>query len=330
MGHFKGNYYFTNNSSLIINGTLTANGTSSNHITFDFVSRTGNGLVLNHNSTLMYCDIKNGNNGISGNNINSSTTIANCTFQNNSSSGFYLYNSSPEISYCTFSGNSKGIYCNYYSSPYIWYCTIYGNSSYGVYCFMGIFMREKFLIDYKLVLLFLFYFTPIIAYSQTYIIEGRVIVSDEPVKLASVTFIDQNDTTKKFLTLTDTAGDYQINIITAIESKSSIHNNFELEQSYPNPFTAQQNEQEISTNLTFDSPLSFPYINFLYKDNYKTLSSFFINKNTKSTSIFHTKRLKVGLLPIYNNFKLKLLNHKRIHPIYNLFTFTFISLPLRC
>ncbi len=151
--------YFTNGSSLIVNGTLIANGTSTNHITFDFTSPANQtGITFTYYAgSLQYCDIKNSMDGIWGNgalpstlshctfinntkglyasNVSSVRTISYCTFQNNSSYGISLYHSSPWISDCTITGNhGDGINCNYYSSPYIWNCTIIGNTNDGIYC----------------------------------------------------------------------------------------------------------------------------------------------------------------------------------------------------
>ncbi|MFZ0455087.1 MAG: right-handed parallel beta-helix repeat-containing protein [Ignavibacteriaceae bacterium] len=149
---------FTNGSSLIVNGTLTANGTSTNHITFDFVSPANQtGITYTYyGGSLQYCDIKNSFDGIWGNgalpnnishctftnntkglyasNVNSTTNISFCTFQNNSSYGISLYHSSPWISDCIFTSNYEGINCNSYSNPYIWNCTISGNTYDGIFC----------------------------------------------------------------------------------------------------------------------------------------------------------------------------------------------------
>jgi len=55
--------------------------------------------------------------------------------------------------------------------------------------------------------LVIFYFQ---AKAQTIMIQGKVMASRFPVKEALVTFIDDVDTTKKFSSMTDNLGNYQI------------------------------------------------------------------------------------------------------------------------
>ncbi|MHB8579960.1 MAG: T9SS type A sorting domain-containing protein [Ignavibacteriaceae bacterium] len=75
-------------------------------------------------------------------------------------------------------------------------------------------------------------------YAQSYVIKGNVSISTTPVQNASVTFVDNSDTSKKFVALTDTSGNYQIDIVTLIKSgKNNLPTKFELEQNYPNPFS---------------------------------------------------------------------------------------------
>jgi len=81
------------------------------------------------------------------------------------------------------------------------------------------------------------------AYSQTVIVKGNVSTADStPVKYASVTFIDENDTTKKYSTITETSGNYQLSVITNIKDEApSLPQSFELMQNYPNPFSEETN-----------------------------------------------------------------------------------------
>jgi glucuronoarabinoxylan endo-1,4-beta-xylanase len=75
--------------------------------------------------------------------------------------------------------------------------------------------------------------------AQSLFVEGRVTSSRFPVMDASVTFIDNADTTRKFTALTNTSGNYQINIIiTSVEQGSDLPTKFKLEQNYPNPFSS--------------------------------------------------------------------------------------------
>ncbi len=75
-------------------------------------------------------------------------------------------------------------------------------------------------------------------YAQTINITGRLTASRYAVKNASVTFIDNSDTTSKFSALTDDSGNYQIDlVVTSVNSDNSLPKKFELEQNYPNPFS---------------------------------------------------------------------------------------------
>lgn len=77
------------------------------------------------------------------------------------------------------------------------------------------------------------------ANAQTLFVQGRVTASRFGVQNASVTFIDNADTTRKFSTLTDAAGSYQIGLPTSVESQTNnLPEFFQLGQSYPNPFSS--------------------------------------------------------------------------------------------
>jgi len=93
-------------------------------------------------------------------------------------------------------------------------------------------------------------------YSQTISVSGRVTASRFPVSNAQVTFVNSSDTSNKFSTFTDASGNYQIHIITSLESISeNLPTNFKLEQSYPNPFYSStaipyQLKQESDVQIT--------------------------------------------------------------------------------
>jgi glucuronoarabinoxylan endo-1,4-beta-xylanase len=77
------------------------------------------------------------------------------------------------------------------------------------------------------------------AQSQTFSVRGNVIASRYPVRNASVTFIDNADTTRRFSALTDASGNYQIGLPTSVESNANTSPaRFELAQTYPNPFSS--------------------------------------------------------------------------------------------
>lgn len=81
------------------------------------------------------------------------------------------------------------------------------------------------------------------ALSQTFTVKGNITTTDStPVKYASVTFIDESDTTKKYFTITDTSGNYQLSVITNIKDEApTLPQSFELMQNYPNPFSDETN-----------------------------------------------------------------------------------------
>lgn len=143
-------------TSLIINGTLSAQGTSSNLIIL--TPFTWDGIRFNSGSSgnLQYCNIGYATYGIYCNgympnvehcNLTYNTygiyaqnvgttnnTIGYSTISNNTSAGIYLYNSSPKINYCTIENNGVAVYCDYYSSPQITNTTIRTNTSQGLRC----------------------------------------------------------------------------------------------------------------------------------------------------------------------------------------------------
>lgn len=75
--------------------------------------------------------------------------------------------------------------------------------------------------------------------AQSFKIKGTVFSTMGAVSSASVVFIDYSDTSKKYSVLTDSNGNYQINVTASIGSeKNNIPAKFELEQNFPNPFTS--------------------------------------------------------------------------------------------
>ncbi len=124
---------FQNNSSLIVNGTLDVNGTSSNNVSFYFVESSNNGIVLSDIGTanVSYAIIENAYKGLSIDeayaNV-SNTDFIDCDY------GLYLYRTNyasgqPDITNCniyksSYDGSGVGIYCNY-SSPIILNTEVY-------------------------------------------------------------------------------------------------------------------------------------------------------------------------------------------------------------
>jgi len=128
---------FNSNSSLVVNGTLTAVGTESQPIAFNFVSPNStqhNGLQLSStsgSSTLSYCQVFHADRGIYENGVSVSVTnsaIDTCT------NGIFLYNSAPNINSCSIHDNTNaGVYTISSSNPILEGNTIQ-NNYYGIYC----------------------------------------------------------------------------------------------------------------------------------------------------------------------------------------------------
>ena len=76
-------------------------------------------------------------------------------------------------------------------------------------------------------------------FGQSYIVKGNVAIRGTVVRYASVTFVNTGDTTMQFWALTDTMGNFQLDLtITSVKPNNSLPTNFELEQNYPNPFSS--------------------------------------------------------------------------------------------
>ncbi|NWF88670.1 MAG: T9SS type A sorting domain-containing protein [Ignavibacteriaceae bacterium] len=77
---------------------------------------------------------------------------------------------------------------------------------------------------------------------QTFHVQGNVSTDSTAVKYASITFINENDWSKKYTTLSDSLGFYQLNIVTDVKDENFyLPKDFELGQNYPNPFSENTN-----------------------------------------------------------------------------------------
>ena len=97
---------------------------------------------------------------------------------------------------------------------------------------------------FRYAFILLFSTTPILL-AQTFNIQGKISVKDQtPVRYASVTFINQNDTTQKYSAITDDSGYYRLTVKTGIDHLDyNLPSNIELAQNYPNPFSASTSIQ---------------------------------------------------------------------------------------
>lgn len=84
-----------------------------------------------------------------------------------------------------------------------------------------------------------------VAHPQTLAVSGVVATSTMSVRYASVTFIDNSDSTKRYSVLTDTAGRYSVKLPTSVLLTDARPAEFELAQNYPNPFST-------STAISYD------------------------------------------------------------------------------
>jgi tetratricopeptide (TPR) repeat protein len=156
-------FVLNNGASLLVTGILNAIGSSTNRITFDFITpntTTQNGIKFNSGSSgfIAFTTIKNGYYGVFCNGSGTMPPINNCTISNNtigiflnnvgtptnqisynkitanSAYGIYMYNSFPRnIYYDTLSNCAYGFRCESGSIPYIYY-NIIKNNSVGVFC----------------------------------------------------------------------------------------------------------------------------------------------------------------------------------------------------
>lgn len=99
--------------------------------------------------------------------------------------------------------------------------------------------------------------------SQIFSINGKITADSIPVSCASVTFIDEVDPSNTYTALTDTAGNYQISIVTGIKEDLTIPKTIELAQNYPNPFTS---ETQISYKLKNQSDVSIKIYDILGRE----------------------------------------------------------------
>ncbi|HRS52891.1 MAG TPA: right-handed parallel beta-helix repeat-containing protein [Candidatus Marinimicrobia bacterium] len=157
---------FSNNTSLTVNGTLSAVGTSASPITFDFTAPSStyqNGIKFNSGSsgtlsycniknayhgvkcysslpTIQYCDIFNNSTGIYIYNAGSrSSPICNNNIHNNSTNGIFIYNSTViNVHNNVITNNGEcGLYCTSNGVPYLWENIISNNGQAGVYCIIN-------------------------------------------------------------------------------------------------------------------------------------------------------------------------------------------------
>jgi tetratricopeptide (TPR) repeat protein len=106
---------FKNNSKLIVEGTLNANGTSANKITFNFVTPNDNGILVKEGGSLYlnHANIYNASTGIETEPKIENLKVYLTTFTNCTEYGVNILGESslvPHIMYSQFNGSNYGIY----------------------------------------------------------------------------------------------------------------------------------------------------------------------------------------------------------------------------
>ena len=130
----------TSGIEISINGTLNAQGTSANPITFISANASPaagdwQGIVFDNgddNSTINNCLIEYATVAVNVNNTD--LTIEQSTIKNNSGNGIKCNQASPTIYHNMIESNGIGIYCQSSSSPYINNNYVINNTSYGIFC----------------------------------------------------------------------------------------------------------------------------------------------------------------------------------------------------
>ncbi|OGU29976.1 MAG: hypothetical protein A2057_03020 [Ignavibacteria bacterium GWA2_35_9] len=118
-------------------------------------------------------------------------------------------------------------------------------------------------IKYKIYSILLWLLLACNMHSQIFHINGNISANSIPVSYASITFMDRDDTSRKYSTITDSSGNYYLNIITSISSEKNLPTSFELEQNYPNPFS---NETAISYKLNKQSDVQVAIYDILGRE----------------------------------------------------------------
>ncbi len=77
-----------------------------------------------------------------------------------------------------------------------------------------------------------------LSYGQQYTVKGTITASGTPVRYASVTFMDEDNSSLEYTALTDSTGTFNLETITSVNPGNQLPASFQLEQNYPNPFSS--------------------------------------------------------------------------------------------
>jgi M6 family metalloprotease-like protein len=143
--------FFYNGSSLTVNGTLVAQGSMADLITFDFVDDDGGGIVACNGGTinLDYCKIKNASTGISTFHAANTILVNHCTFENITGNAISVGSNTQKLEVYNSTFDNCGSYCiNIFgpmtTTPKILY-NYFQNTAYGILASSvnGVLIREN-------------------------------------------------------------------------------------------------------------------------------------------------------------------------------------------
>lgn len=129
---------FKNGASLVVNGTLLAQGSYQQQITLDFVNNQNNGISVRNGGTinLDYCQIKNASTGISTFHSGNKITVNHSTFENITGNAISVGSNTQKLEVYNSTFSSCGSYCinifgPMYTTPKIHY-NFFQNTNYGI------------------------------------------------------------------------------------------------------------------------------------------------------------------------------------------------------
>jgi hypothetical protein len=101
-------------------------------------------------------------------------------------------------------------------------------------------------------------------HSQVFNVKGTISTDLSPVRYAVIMFINKNDSSKKYSTITDSNGNYQLSVITEVTNRTPLFpQSIELAQNYPNPFSSSTS---ISYKLNRQSDISVTIYDILGRE----------------------------------------------------------------
>ncbi len=169
-------------------------------------------------------------------------------------------------------------------------------------------------------------------YPQSISVKGNIATAVGPVRYASILFTDQHQVSKKYTSLTDTLGNYQLDITTEVSSQpTNVPQSVELSQNYPNPFSSST---AISYRLNTPSDAVITVFDILGKEvktftlNSQTVGIHGVTWDGKNN---YGERIATGIyfyrLRVGNDFQVKKMVYSGGNILFNspLFASSFVS-----